>query len=115
MDESREGFRLFGALASGLARLEERLGRGTWMVRPPDMHEEADQHESDQEELVKQQVRCHDEVPFHGDERRLFYRMYPLLNYPLDAGTPPFFVAIITNNELEFDAHGRAPPGSSGR
>ena len=89
MDESREGFRLFGALASGLARREERLGRGTWMVRPPDMHEEADQHESDQEELVQQQVRCHDEVPFHGDERRQFYRIYPLLNYPLDAGTPP--------------------------
>jgi hypothetical protein len=93
VDETREGFRLFEALASGLVRLEERLGRGTWMVRPPDMHEEANQHESDQEELVKQQGRCHDEVPFHGDERRQLYRIYPLLNYPLDAGTPPEHVA----------------------
>jgi hypothetical protein len=53
------------------------------------MHEEADQHENDQEELGKPQVRCHDDVPFHSDERRQLYRIYPLLNYPLDAGTPP--------------------------
>jgi hypothetical protein len=30
-----------------------------------------------------------DDVPFHGDERRQWYRIYPLLNYSLDAGTPP--------------------------
>ena len=60
-----KGFGFFGALASGRVRLEGRLGHGTWMVGPPDMDDEADQHESDQEELVKQQVRCHDDVPFH--------------------------------------------------
>ena len=60
MDESRKGFGVFGALASGRVRLEGRLGRGTWMIRPPDMHDEANQYESDQEELVKQQIRSHD-------------------------------------------------------
>src|SRR6267142_654799 len=37
--------------------------------------------------LVKQEVRCHDDAPFHGDERRLFYRIHSLSNYPLDRGT----------------------------
>ena len=59
------------------------------MVGPPDMDHEENQHESDQEELVKQQVRCHDDVLFHGDEKGQFYRIGPLLNYPLHAGTPP--------------------------
>jgi hypothetical protein len=50
---SREWFGLFGALASGFAWLEGRPGRGSWMIRPPDRHPEAHQHESDHEELVQ--------------------------------------------------------------
>jgi hypothetical protein len=38
-----------------LIGLEERLRRTGWVVRQPNMDEEADQHESDHEELVKQQ------------------------------------------------------------
>jgi hypothetical protein len=56
MEQSSEGFGCFGAFAPGLLRLEGRLGGGTWMVRPPDMHHEAEQHESSQKKLVKQQV-----------------------------------------------------------
>src|SRR5262249_10517508 len=86
VDISRERFGLCGAFASGCAWLEGRLGRGSWMTRPPDMHHEAHQHESDQEELVQQQVRCHNDVSSHHDGRRRLYRIYPLSNYPLDRG-----------------------------
>ena len=89
MDESRKGFGFFGALASGGVWLEGRPGRGTWMIRPPDMHEEANQHESDQEELVKQQIRSHDNVPFPDGERRLLYRIDSRWNYPSHGGTRP--------------------------
>ena len=56
---------------------------------PPDMDEEADEDESNHEELVKQLVRRHDEVLFHGDERGPFYRIRPFLNYPLHSHTRP--------------------------
>src|SRR5262249_19086207 len=62
VDIARERFGLFGTFASGFAWIEGRPGRGSWMIRPPDMHHEADEHESDQEELVKYQVRCHNDV-----------------------------------------------------
>ncbi|HEY5868649.1 MAG TPA: hypothetical protein VI542_24335 [Candidatus Tectomicrobia bacterium] len=53
------------------------------------MDEEADEDKSGQEKLVKQEVWCHDDVPFHADERRLFYRIDSLSNYPLSTGTGP--------------------------
>jgi hypothetical protein len=53
---SRERFGLFGACASGYAWLEGRPGRGSWMSRPPDMHHEAHQHESDQA-MVRTKIR----------------------------------------------------------
>ena len=81
------------------------------------MDDEADQHESDQEELVKQQVRCHDDVPFHGDERRRLYRIHPLSNYPLDcryttgqSAPTPFVVT-----EMEHGNLVRLPQGKASR
>jgi hypothetical protein len=53
------------------------------------MHQETENEQSNQKELVKQEVRYHDDTPFHGDERRLFYRIHSLSNYPLDRGTAP--------------------------
>src|SRR5262245_32716654 len=70
VDISRERFGFFGAFASGFTWLEGRPGRGSWMSRPPDMRHEAHQHESDQEELIKYQVRCHNDVSSHRDGRR---------------------------------------------
>jgi hypothetical protein len=89
MDASSAGFGRFGAGSSGLVRLAWPAKCGPGSVGPPGMGDEAEQHESDQEELVKQQVRCHDNVPFADDDRRLFYRNHPLSNYPLHGGTPP--------------------------
>ena len=89
MREPQKGLGLFGACASGFAWLEGRPGRGSWMSRPPDMHDEAHQHECDQEELVKQQIRSHDNVPFPDGERRLLYRIDSFSNYPLATGTGP--------------------------
>jgi hypothetical protein len=63
-DLSWEGLRCFGPLAPGCGRLEERLGCGTSRGRPPAMHEEPDQNESDHEKLINQQVRSHDGSPF---------------------------------------------------
>jgi hypothetical protein len=62
VDISRERFGLCGALAAGLSGLERHLGCGTSRGRTPDMNEEADQHESDHEKLIKQQVWSHDGV-----------------------------------------------------
>jgi len=53
VEQPRKGFGFFGALASGLIRLERSLQGGSRSVGPPDMDDEADQYESDQEELVK--------------------------------------------------------------
>ena len=53
VEQPRKGFGGFGALASGLIWLERSLKCGARSVGPPDMDEEADHHESDQEELVK--------------------------------------------------------------
>jgi hypothetical protein len=92
VEEPSEGLRLFGALTPGLVELEGPVRCGPGMVGPPDMEHEENQHESDQQELVKHQVRCHDDVLFHGGEKGQFYRIGPLLNYPLHAGTPPEFV-----------------------
>jgi hypothetical protein len=89
VEKPREGLRLFGAFTPGLVGLEGPVRCGPGMVRPPDIDHEENQHESDQEELVKPQVRCHDDVLFHGDEKGQFYRIGPLLHYPLHAGTPP--------------------------
>jgi hypothetical protein len=61
------------------------------MIKPPDMHDEANQHERDQEELVKQQMRSHDNAPFPDGERRLLYRIDSRWNYPSPGGTRPFF------------------------
>jgi len=53
MDKPSKGCGLLGALESGLLRLERSMQCGSRSVGPPDMDDEADQHESDQEELVK--------------------------------------------------------------
>jgi hypothetical protein len=73
MDISREWFGLFGALTARFIGLERHLGCGTSRVRAPDMNEEANQHESDHEKLIKQQVWSHDGIPSHGSERELLY------------------------------------------
>jgi len=91
VDEPGERLGRCGAFTPGLVRLEGRLEGGAGIVGSPDMDEEADQHESDHEELVKQKVRRHDEVLFHGDERRRLYRIHPLPNYPLDSYTRPVY------------------------
>ena len=62
---SGEGFGGFGPLAPGFGRLERPLGYGTSSGRAPDMHEETDQHGSDNEKLLTQHVRSHDGVSFH--------------------------------------------------
>ena len=89
MDESRKGLGGWRALAAERGRPAGCLGYGPWSVGPPNVHHEADQHESNQEKLVKQQVRRHDEVLLHGDERRPLYRSHPLPNYPSSMGTGP--------------------------
>ena len=93
MEQPGEGFGVCGALASRLIRLKGGLGGGARIVGLLDMDEEADQDESDQEELVQQQVRRHDDVPSHDNERRRLYRMHPVTNYPFVAGTPPIVCA----------------------
>lgn len=59
VDESREGLRLFGALPSRAVHLERCLGCGAGIVELPDMEHEADEYESDQQKVVKHQVRHH--------------------------------------------------------
>src|SRR5262245_11507615 len=70
VDISGEGFGVFGPLAPGFGRLERPLECRTSRGRAPDMHEETDQHESDNEKLLKQHVRSHNGVSFHERERR---------------------------------------------
>jgi hypothetical protein len=53
------------------------------------MDEEANHHESDYEELVKQYVQYHDAVSFHREKRRLLYHIHLLSNYPSSTGTGP--------------------------
>jgi hypothetical protein len=64
MDQSGEGLRFFGASALAPMGFGGRLGRTGRVVGQPDMDEETDQHESDQQELEKQQVGCHCGAPF---------------------------------------------------
>jgi hypothetical protein len=59
VEQSGKGLGFFGAFASALVEFEWWLGHGEWLVGQPDMDEEADYHESDQQELGKQQVGCH--------------------------------------------------------
>jgi hypothetical protein len=54
VDVSRERFGFFSSLAARFIGRERYLGGGTSRVRPPGMHEKADQHESDHEKLIKQ-------------------------------------------------------------
>jgi hypothetical protein len=89
VDESWERLGFFGALASRLSWLAGLLGCGAEIVGAADMDHEAEQDESNQQKLVKQQVWRHDDVPLHGGEKKRFYRIHLLSNYPLDAGTPP--------------------------
>ena len=91
-DQPRKGLGFFGAFASALVGFAERVGHGEWLVGQPDMDEETDEDESHHEKLVKQRVRRHDEILFHGDERGPFYRIRPLLNYPLHSHTRPVLV-----------------------
>ena len=88
-DQPGNGLGFFGAFAPALVRCEGRLGHWEWLVGQPDMDEETDEDESNHEELVKQWVQRHDAVLFHGDERGPFYRIRPLLHYPLHSHTRP--------------------------
>src|SRR6266446_8146753 len=63
VEQPSEGFGFCGVLAPRLIRLQGCLGGGARIVEPLDMEEEADQDESDQEELVQQQVWRHDDIP----------------------------------------------------
>jgi hypothetical protein len=53
------------------------------------MNEETDQHERDNEKMIKQHVRSHDGISFHSRERRLVYPIDSRWNYPLCVGTRP--------------------------
>jgi hypothetical protein len=94
VDIFRERFGLFGAFASGPIGFEGSLGHTGRIVGPPDMKEKTNQDESDQYKLVKQRVWYHDDTSLHSDERRLVYRIRPLLNYPLVSHTRPGISAI---------------------
>src|SRR5262245_16162777 len=89
VDQSSEGFGFCGAVASVLVGCKGQWGRGGWLVGPPDMNQETENEQSNQKVLVKQDALNHDDAPFHDDERRLFYRIHSLSNYPLDRGTAP--------------------------
>lgn len=89
VDISGEGLRLVEAFAPGWVRLKRRLRCRPETIGPPDVHDEADQHQRNQQELVKPQIRCHDDVPFHGGERKLLYRIDSYSNYPSRRGTGP--------------------------
>jgi hypothetical protein len=52
--ESSERLRLFGALALGLNQLGVRLKSGGWIIGPPAMDQTIDEHQSDEQELIKQ-------------------------------------------------------------
>jgi hypothetical protein len=84
---------LCGALAWGCVWREARRGSGAWSVAPPDMDKEADHHESDHEEWLKQYVRYHDAVSLHRAKRRLLCRIHLLSNYPSSTGTGPLIEA----------------------
>jgi hypothetical protein len=64
VDQAGKGLGFCGACVSALVGFEGRLGQGEWLVGQPDMDEEADEYESNHEELVQQRVRRHDEVLF---------------------------------------------------
>jgi len=91
VDESRKRSGCCGAGSSGLVRLERPVRYGPGMVEPPDMDGEADEHESDPEELGNQQGRCHDHIPFPDGERRRLYWIDSRWNYPLPGGTAPAY------------------------
>ena len=89
VDESGEGFGLFDASTSALMGLGGRCGHTRQVVRPHNVHEEADQPESDQQELVKQRGGYHWELPSHRSEIGVFYLIDSCWNYPLSRGTRP--------------------------
>ena len=74
-------------LAPGLIGLNRRRRFGPARIGPPDIHDEADQHERCRSELVKRRVECHNEGLLHVDERDSFDRMDSLWHDPL-AGDP---------------------------
>jgi hypothetical protein len=90
LDQPGKRLRRFGALASRLIRLERRLGGGAGLIGPPGMDDEAEKHQRDQAELVKQEVRNPDDVSIHKGERRQFYPIRSLPIYPLPISTGPF-------------------------
>jgi hypothetical protein len=84
-----KGLGSFDASTSALMGLGGRCGCTRRVVRPHDVHEEADQHESDQQELVKQRGGYHWEPPSHQSEIGVFYLIDSCWNYPLSRGTRP--------------------------
>jgi hypothetical protein len=52
VDEPGKGLGVFGAFAPVLVGCEGRLRHREWLVGPPDMEEEADEDESNHEELA---------------------------------------------------------------
>jgi hypothetical protein len=53
VDQPRKGCGGCGVHTTGLVRLARHLGHHTRIVGPPNMEEKAEQHQSDQEKLVK--------------------------------------------------------------
>jgi hypothetical protein len=52
-DESSVRLGLFGALAFGFIRLGGRLKWRGWIIAPPDMEHTIDEHQSDEQEVIK--------------------------------------------------------------
>jgi hypothetical protein len=89
VDESGEGVKCFGASALGLLGFGGRFGRPGRGVGQPTLEEEAEQHESAQQELGKQRVGDHGGAPCSPECHRGLLPEDSRWNYPLSRGTRP--------------------------
>jgi hypothetical protein len=64
VDETGKGLGFLGTSASAWLRLKGRFGHAGWVVEQPDMHQQAEQYESDQQEVVKQRIGGQGAVSF---------------------------------------------------
>jgi hypothetical protein len=63
-DETGKGLRFFGTPTPAWLGLKRRFGHKGQVVGQCDMNQQANQHERDQQELVKQRIESHGAVPF---------------------------------------------------